>query len=110
MRKNLNSLKLILVFFIISQGFLSVRAQEVKEEEKFDPEKKLAAKQLKDDFVLLRNALEEGHGGLYRYTPKEELDQQFENIFRNVDQPLTEIEFLRLIFPLIANINDGILE
>ena len=57
--------------------------------------------------MLLRNALEEGHGGLYRYTPKEELDQQFESIFKNLDQPLTEIEFLRLLFPLIANINDG---
>jgi len=106
MRKNLNSLKLILVFCIISLGFLSVRAQEGKKEE-FDPEKKFAVEQLKDDFVLLRNALEEGHGGLYRYTPKEELDQQFESIFRNIDQPLTEIEFLRLLFPLIANINDG---
>lgn len=106
MRKNLNYLKLILVFCIISQGFLSVRAQESKEEE-FDPEKKFAVKQLKDDFVLLRNALEEGHGGLYRYTPKEELDQQFESILKNIDKPLTEIEFLRLLFPLIANINDG---
>jgi hypothetical protein len=106
MRKNRNSLILIAVCWLIFLGSQSIGAQEDKKEE-FDPEKKFAVKQLKDDFVLLRNALEEGHGGLYRYTPKEELDQQFESIFKNLNQPLTEIEFLRLLYPLIANINDG---
>ncbi len=106
MRKNYGSLFPIAVFCFIFLCCLSPRAQESKEEE-FDPEKKFAVKQLKDDFVLLKNALEEGHGGLYRYTSKEELDRQFESIFKNLDQPLTEVEFLRLLYPLIANINDG---
>lgn len=106
MRKNCNSLILIAVCCLICLGYQSIGAQEDKEEE-FNPEKKFTVKQLKDDFVLLRNALEEGHGGLYRYTSKEELDRQFENIFKNLDQTLTEVEFLRLLYPLIANINDG---
>jgi len=106
MRKNCSPLFPVVVFCFIFLCCLNIKAQESKKEE-FDPEKKFTAKQLRDDFILLRNALEEGHGGLYRYTPKEELDQQFEGIFRNIDQPLTEVEFLRLLYPLIANINDG---
>ncbi|NIM59886.1 MAG: hypothetical protein GTO16_13260 [Candidatus Aminicenantes bacterium] len=106
MRKNYNFLILIAVFCLICLGSQFLGTQVEKEGE-FNSEKKFTAKQLKDDFELLRNALEEGHGGLYRYTSKEELDRQFESIFKNLDQPLTEIEFLRLLFPLIANINDG---
>ena len=33
--------------------------------------------QLQRDFDVLRRALEEAHGGLYRYTPKAELDKTF---------------------------------
>ena len=29
---------------------------------------------LREDFRILRGALEEGHPGIYRYTPKQEMD------------------------------------
>jgi len=106
MRENSKFLILILCLCLIILQFQSIEAQEGKIEA-FDPEKKFSVKQLQDDFVVLRQALEEGHGGLYRYTPKEELDKQFESIFEDLNQPLTEIEFFRYLAPVIANINDG---
>jgi len=106
MRKRGIFLILILSFCLIFLCFQSIEAQEAKKET-FDPEKEFSVKRLQDDFVILRQALEEGHGGLYRYTLKEELDKQFDSIFKNLDQPLTEIEFYGHLAPLIANINDG---
>jgi len=86
--------------------FPLLAGQEAKTQD-FDPGKKFTVKELKDDFRLLRTALEEGHGGLYRYTPKQELDQQFETIPGKLSQPLTAREFFLHLAPSIANINDG---
>lgn len=65
------------------------------------------AGQLQQDFKILRNALEEGHAGLYRYTPKAEMDEHFESVEKNLDRSMTELEFFRLLAPLIAHIHDG---
>jgi len=105
MIKRWKSLNLLLSLCIML-FFISAEAHE-SQSEAFDPGKKFTPEQLKSDFELLRDALEEGHGGLYYYTPKEELDQQFERILRSLDQSLTEVEFYRLLAPLIASINDG---
>ncbi len=94
----------ILCVFLLCSPVL---AQQETKTQDFDPGKKFTVKELKDDFCLLRTALEEGHGGLYRYTPKPELDQQFETVLDKLSQPLTAREFLLRLAPLIANINDG---
>jgi hypothetical protein len=75
--------------------------------EAFDPKKTYGVDLLQEDFRIFRLALEEGHAGLYRYTPKKELDGQFVAIEKSLTRPLTEIEFFRLLAPLIGNINDG---
>jgi C-terminal processing protease CtpA/Prc len=98
------ALKGILCVFLLCFPLLA--EQEAKTQD-FNPGKKFAVKELKNDFRLLRTALEEGHGGLYRYTPKQELDQQFETVLSKLTQPLTAREFLLHLAPLIANINDG---
>lgn len=98
------ALRGILCVFLLCSPLLA--EQEAKTQD-FNPGKKFAVKELKDDFRLLRTALEEGHGGLYRYTPKQELDQQFEMLLGKLTQPLTAREFLLHLAPLIANINDG---
>ena len=64
-------------------------------------------KQLKEDFFILRNALEEGHPGLYRYTLKKEFDKMFEKIDQSLDEPMSEIEFFLELNPLIADIHCG---
>ncbi len=92
------------LFFLLSiQPLLSQTAASGA----FNPEKKYETDLLKEDFRIFRLALEEGHAGLYRYTPKKEIDGQFDAIEKNLIQPLTEIEFFRLLAPLIGNINDG---
>jgi hypothetical protein len=106
MRKNGMFLILILSICLVFLNSQSSKMQETKKEP-FNPEKKFSVIQLQDDFVVFREALEEGHGGLYRYTPKEQLDRQFDSIYKNLNQPLNEIEFYRQLAPLIANINDG---
>jgi hypothetical protein len=106
MIKRRKFLILFVSFCIILLFSISAKVLE-SQYEAFDPEKKFTPEQLKSDFELLRDALEEGHGGLYHYTPKEELNQQFDRILKRLDQSLTEVDFFRLLAPLIANINDG---
>jgi hypothetical protein len=106
MIKRWRSLILFFSLCIISLFLVLAKAQE-SQAEAFDPEKKFPPEHLKSDFELLREALEEGHGGLYYYTPKEELDRQFDRILRSLDQSLTELDFFRLLAPLIASIHDG---
>lgn len=69
--------------------------------------KTFSVQQLQEDFQVFRAALEEGHAGLYRYTPKPELDPQFDAVLKNLSQPMAEIDFYRQLVPIIASINDG---
>jgi len=77
------------------------------EDEPYDPKKSFTAQELKEDFKILRDSLEEGHAGLYRYTLKERFDEQFDSVSHKLNRSLTEKEFLKILLPLIANINDG---
>jgi hypothetical protein len=92
------------LFFLLNTQYLFSQTGANKS---FNPEKKYETDLLREDFQIFRLALEEGHAGLYRYTPKKELDCQFGEIEKHLTQPLTEIEFFRLLAPLIGNINDG---
>jgi hypothetical protein len=73
----------------------------------FDPEAKYLVAQLKEDFALLRTALEESHAGLYFYSTKKEMDKLFDRINDKLDKPMTEPEFLKHLTLLIADVNDG---
>ena len=73
----------------------------------YNPEYTYTPKQLQEDFQLLRTALEEAHGGLYFYTPKEEMDRQLNSIEKMLTRPMTELEFYLLIAPMMVNIRDG---
>jgi C-terminal processing protease CtpA/Prc len=73
----------------------------------FDPEKKYSVEQLKEDFSLLRTALEEGHSGLYFYSSREDMDRLFDRAVQQMTEPLNEPEFLRLVTRVVAQINDG---
>jgi hypothetical protein len=93
--------KAILVAALIAIA-LPLRAQQAT-----DPQLQFTVEQLKEDLAVLRSSLEEGHGGLYRYSSKVQMDQAFDNATRAVVQPMTELEFYRLVAPIIAAINDG---
>ena len=62
---------------------------------------------LREDFQILRHALEEAHGGLYRYSTKAEMDRTFDHAYKRIDHPMTALEFWALVAPVVAHIKDG---
>jgi hypothetical protein len=67
----------------------------------------IPAKLLQEDFQIMRHALEEAHGGIYRYTSKREMDRAFNRAYRKIDHPMTALEFWRLAAPVVAHIKCG---
>lgn len=63
--------------------------------------------QLQQGFDVLRRALEEAHGGLYRYTPKADLDKTFGAFSAGLDRPMTALEFGAALSEALAAIRDG---
>lgn len=93
--------KTILVASLISAAALlhMQQAPSVQEE--------LSAEQLREDFSILRSSLEEGHGGIYRYSTKAQMDRLFDRAEQAIVGPMTELEFYQLLAPVIASLNDG---
>jgi C-terminal processing protease CtpA/Prc len=73
----------------------------------FDPERTYSAEALKEDIRVLRDMLEEGHGGFDRYTPASVLRKSFDEVMAGLTGPLTELDFYLRLLPLIAEIKDG---
>ncbi len=67
----------------------------------------ISAKLLREDFQIMRLALEESHGGIYRYTSKAAMDQTFARAYRKIDHPMSALEFWRLVAPVVAEIKCG---
>lgn len=68
---------------------------------------KIEAKLLQEDFQIARTALEQGHSGIYRYTPKIKLDRAFDAAAKKLDRPMDSLEFYRILAPAVARIKCG---
>lgn len=68
---------------------------------------KLAPQQLREDFQILRKALEEGSSGIYRYVPKKEMDRIFDTAYARIDHPMDALEFYRIAAPVVGAMKDG---
>jgi hypothetical protein len=68
---------------------------------------RVPAEKLREDFRILRGALEEGHPGIYRYTPKAELDQRFDEAGKALTRPMNVYEFYRVAAPAVAALKCG---
>lgn len=75
-----NPLSIVLLFFLT--GCVATK--------KIDPAKKYGKDQLKSDYGLFRNMLEELHPGLYWYTPKDIMDYYFAQGERMLKDSLSE--------------------
>lgn len=73
----------------------------------FDPGRKYAPEQLRRDYQVYRTLLETRHPGLYWYTPKEEMDRQFDAGAAQLTDSLTELQFRKILIKVTANINCG---
>jgi C-terminal processing protease CtpA/Prc len=67
----------------------------------------VAPEKLREDFRILRSALEQGHPGIYRYTPKQELDHRFDQADRALDRPMNVYQFYRTVAPVVAALKCG---
>ena len=70
-------------------------------------QKTFSPSQLKEDLKVLREALEEGHPGLYLYTPKEDFDRHFERAEEALDRAMTLREFYLKVTPLVEKVYCG---
>ncbi|MFP6603491.1 MAG: S41 family peptidase, partial [Pirellulaceae bacterium] len=57
--------------------------------------------QLKKDYQLFRDILEQAHGGLYLHTSKEIFDGSFDTVARSLTKPMKVRDFNMLLAPLI---------
>ena len=60
--------------------------------------------ELKEDFIELREILEEEHPSLYLYETRKQKNKYFDSVFGLIDKEMTEIEFIRFISPVIAEV------
>jgi C-terminal processing protease CtpA/Prc len=68
---------------------------------------KVPPEKLREDWRILRRALEEGHPGIYRYTPKSELDKRFDLAESALNRPMNVYEFYRVVSPAVAALKCG---
>src|SRR6478735_10977965 len=90
--------KLLLSIFFIST---LCAGQSAVETQKFTPE------ELKQDLQFLFEKLESIHPSLYHYTPKSEVDEKRSALEKELDHPMTRLEFARKAIPVISMLNDG---
>jgi hypothetical protein len=72
-----------------------------------DINKKYSADELKEDFTVLRGALEANHPSLYWYTPKDSVNWYFDNVYSNITDSMTEDAFRNRISWAVSHINCG---
>lgn len=88
----------IAAFGLLLAAATLTRAQTTK---KFEPT------QLREDFQIARQSLEEGHSGLYRHTKEADLGRVFDEAEKSLDHPMDVYEFYRVMAPTIAAIKCG---
>jgi len=97
-------MKTIVYFFLVAFIFFgSCKAGK----EVFDPNKKFSVEELKQDYHLFRNILEESHPSLYWYTTKDSLDHYFDEGYEKIRDSMTEVQFRILLSYIIAKIDCG---
>lgn len=73
----------------------------------FESSKKLPKEKLQKDFTIFRHMLEEGHPGLYWYTPKDSVDYFFDVTYSRISDSMTEPAFKTLLSYMISKIRCG---
>jgi C-terminal processing protease CtpA/Prc len=96
---------LILLALLFASAHAAVAQQTT--EPTYDPARQYSADELRADFAVLRASLEEGHAGLYRYSTRAEIDSVFAATESRIAGPMSEAEYLILLAPMIAAVNDG---
>lgn len=64
----------------------------------------LSSEQIKMDVLDLRKGLEKNHPGLYWYTSRDQFDSIWRHLDTQINGPMTDEEFLRLLLPIVASV------
>lgn len=99
----LKSPKRILLALVLLQQVFCVNAQHQSGSDKM---LRYSSKALQEDYAILRKALETTYPSLYRFTDSTLLTKYFEDQFRLLNKPQTEVEFYKLIATSCARVND----
>jgi hypothetical protein len=91
---------LALVLLIVLTGCTAGR-------QSYRPDKKYSPAQLKADYTVFRNILEESHPSLYWYTPKDSMDYYFNLGYSRLTDSMTEQNFRTLLSYVISKVNCG---
>lgn len=74
---------------------------------RYDPKQTYSVEQIRQDFDVMKNALEEAHPGLYRYTSPDSIRWIFDQTAQQLNRPMTEREFRRVTNPIFAYVRCG---
>ena len=89
----------ISIVFICSSCAISRRAS--------DPHVQFTAEELRSDYKLFRNILEESHPSLYWFTPRDSMDYYFDFGFAAIKDSMNERDFRTLLTYVAAKIRCG---
>jgi C-terminal processing protease CtpA/Prc len=73
----------------------------------YEPNKIYTQDQLKKDFWVMKNSLENSHPSLYWYSPKDSIDLTFNNTLKFINKPMTVVEFMHVLEHSIEPIKCG---
>ena len=93
---------LILSLLLLTSG-LVVNSQDKTENgnnKLFTPE------EIREDYLILRKALETTYPSLYRFTDSLNITKYLDDQFKSLDRSMTELEFYKIIVLTCARIND----
>ncbi|HWB25953.1 MAG TPA: S41 family peptidase [Chitinophagaceae bacterium] len=93
------------LFLLIAVFFFSCSASLNMED--FSPYHKIAPAGLKEDAVLLKKILDADHPSLYWYTPKDSIDEYFNETINGIHDSLTEMQFRSKLSWAVAKIRCG---
>ncbi|GAF78215.1 unnamed protein product, partial [marine sediment metagenome] len=69
--------------------------------------KLIPPEKLKEDLDFLFKTIEEVHPNMYAYTPKEEFSPLRDELYCQINRPMTRLEFYKLVAPVVASLKSG---
>lgn len=85
---------------------LGLKTTFKKNNHKVNPLELKNPEELKADFIVFRQSLEEGHPGLYDYISRQRLDKMFDSTLQSIHNPLSVFDFEVLLISIVKSIRD----
>ena len=95
--------RFVIGFFLLGLLLMGCRSSRGD----FDPNRKYESASLKKDLAILQGVLESHHPGLYWYQTESEWRERLSLATNQLNNPLTEPEFRKVLRPLVSNIRCG---